>query len=268
MTPDGGGRGHRERAGSFGAAAASYERGRPPYPETAVDWLISPSARRVLDLGAGTGKLTRQLSARGLEVIAVEPSAGMRRQLMQAVPGVTALAGSAEAIPLPDHSVDAVVAAQAWHWVDPARAVPEVARVLRPAGALGLVWNVRDEREGWVAALGGMLRRHTGEEDPGPHPVVGAPFAPLERRDVAWEHRVTRESLLDLVASRSYVITLPADERAALLAEVGHLVDTHLAGAGGADLVMPYVTQCYRTFVDAGATPVSTTMSPAGAADP
>src|ERR1700753_2775966 len=140
-------------ATSFGGAAAAYERGRPPYPPEALDWLLPPGARRVLDLGAGTGKLTRELVARGLDVVAVEPLEGMRAELSRVLPGTPVRAGSAEEIPLPDGAVDTVLAAQAWHWVTPERAAPEVARVLRPGGTLGLVWNERDEREPWVSRL-------------------------------------------------------------------------------------------------------------------
>ena len=147
----------REQATSFGAAAGAYERGRPPYPAEAIDWLLPPGAARVLDVGAGTGKLTRELAARGLDVVAVEPLPGMREQLARAVPGVPVHPGTAEDIPLPDGSVDAVLAAQAWHWVDQARAVPEVARVLVPGGQLGLVWNMRDDRADWVAQLSQIL---------------------------------------------------------------------------------------------------------------
>jgi SAM-dependent methyltransferase len=111
----------QRQASSFGAAADAYERGRPPYPPEAIGWLLPEGVSRVLDLGAGTGKLTRQLRGRGLDVVAVEPSAGMREQLARAVPDVTVLAGTAEDIPLPDGSVDAVLVAQAWHWVDPGR---------------------------------------------------------------------------------------------------------------------------------------------------
>ncbi len=211
------------RAASFGSAADAYERGRPSYPAAALDWLLPRHARRVLDLGAGTGKLTRQLRDLELDVVAVEPSAGMREQLAQAVPGVALLDGTAESIPLPDHSVDAVLVAQAWHWVDPARAVPEVARVLTPRGRLGLVWNIRDERVGWVADLGRTMHRH-GEEDGGdPAPVVGPPFGPLQRHQVEWGYRLSAAALVDLVASRSYVITLPSPQRTALLADVRQL---------------------------------------------
>ncbi len=239
----GGGLGRR--AGSFGAAAAEYERGRPPYPPEGVDWLLPTDACRVLDLGAGTGKLTRQLCERGLDVIAVEPSPGMREQLAKGLPDVTVLDGTAEAIPLPDDSVDVVLVAQAWHWVDPARAVPETARVLAPGGRLGLIWNIRDERSDWVRQLG--LTMH-GDEDPRAlAPVIGAPFAPLQRRDVEWNYRASPATILDLVASRSYVITLPFAEREALLAEVRKLLDTHPGLAGAVEVSVPYVTECYRT---------------------
>ena len=235
---------HRRQASSFGAVAAAYERGRPPYPPEAVDWLLPASASRVLDLGAGTGKLTRQLRDRGLDVIAVEPSEGMREQLARAVPGVPVHAGSAEEIPLPDHSVDAVLVAQAWHWVDRSRAVPEVARVLVPGGRLGLVWNIRDEREEWVAELGRIMR------DPGDHHqdrgIIGPPFGAVERSDVEWTHRLSRDELIDLAASRSYVITMPDRERAVVLAMVADLADTRLGENGAGELVLPYVTECYR----------------------
>ncbi len=155
----------KAQAASFGAAAATYERARPSYPDEAIGWLLPPGARRVLDLGAGTGKLTRGLVGRGLGVVAVEPSAGMRDQLARVLPGVTVLAGTAEEIPLADHAVDAVLVAQAWHWVDPARAVPEAARVLAPGGRLGLLWNIRDERADWVAELGTTARPRRS----GPH---------------------------------------------------------------------------------------------------
>jgi len=241
---------HAVRAGSFGAVADVYERGRPPYPAEALDWLLPPGARRVLDLGAGTGKLTRRLVARGLDVVAVEPLEGMRAELARVLPGTRVLAGSAERIPVPDGAVDAVLAAQAWHWVDPPRAVPEVARVLAPGGTLGLAWNVRDERMAWVAGLGRiigeMCRDDAGEDNTSEHPRVGPPFSPLERRDVAWIHRLAVPELLDMVASRSYVILLPAEERQALLDRVRRLADTDPALAGRPELALPYVTQCWR----------------------
>src|SRR5690606_31635189 len=120
------------QARSFGAAAEEYERGRPSYPAEAIAWLVPEDARVVVDVGAGTGKMTRALGAPGREVIAVEPSAGMREQFARVLPEVELLMGAAEAIPLPDATADVLVYAQAWHWVDPERAIPEAARVLRP----------------------------------------------------------------------------------------------------------------------------------------
>jgi SAM-dependent methyltransferase len=196
----------------------------------------------VLDLGAGTGKLTRDLLGRGLEVTAVDPSGGMLAELSRVLPDVPALHGTAEDIPLPDRCVDTVLVAQAWHWVDRARAVPEIARVLSPGGRLGLIWNLRDERAAWVRRLGQILdsaELHRGTE-------VGAPFGPVEIREFGWTHRIGPEQLLDLVASRSYVILLPPDERAGLLGQVRQLMATHPALVGKTLFDLPYVTQCAR----------------------
>jgi SAM-dependent methyltransferase len=237
----------REQATSFGAAADAYERGRPPYPAEAIDWLLPPGAARVLDVGAGTGKLTRELAARGLDVVAVEPLPGMREQLARAVPGVPVHPGTAEDIPLPDGSVDAVLAAQAWHWVDQARAVPEVARVLVPGGQLGLVWNMRDDRADWVAQLSQILHDPgEGDGSRGGAVAIGPPFGPVQHRTIEWIHRLTRDQLLDMVSSRSYVITMPAAQRAEVLAAVGRLADTHPDLAGRAELELPYRTECFR----------------------
>ncbi len=239
----------RRHAGAFGAAAEAYERGRPAYPEAALDWLLprAPAARlRVLDLGAGTGKLTRQLAARGLDVVAVDPSAGMLDQLRAACPEVTALAGSAEAIPLEAGSVDVVLVAQAWHWVDPAVAVPDVARVLRPGGRLGLLWNCRDEREGWTRELGRLMASLGSMEDDSDAPPVGPPFGPVERHDVSWSNPITVDGLVDLVASRSYVIVLPPDARGRVLDQVRAIAARAPGFAGGGRVPMPYVTRCSR----------------------
>lgn len=171
--------GEQERyrqAGSFGAEADAYERGRPPYPPEAVAWLVAEHARTVVDLGAGTGKLTRALRAPGREVIAVEPSVGMREKFSEVLPDVRVMEGTGESIPLPDSSVDTLVCAQAWHWVDAERAVPEAARVLRPGGRLSLVWNSRDLSVPWVAELDGILR--------------DCAVAPMEDRQwIAWARR-------------------------------------------------------------------------------
>jgi SAM-dependent methyltransferase len=242
-------------ATSFDDAAAAYERGRPPYPARALDWLLPAGAQRVLDLGAGTGKLTRELVARGLDVVAVEPLEGMRAELSRALPGTPVRAGSAEEIPLPDGAVDAVLAAQAWHWVTPERAAPEVARVLRPGGRLGLVWNERDETVPWVAELSRIVEEQgrrleaeamrEGNNSTGPR--VGPPFGPLEQHQVRWVHETTVPEVVDMIASRSYVILLPPDQREALLASVRRLLETDPALAGRDGIPLPYVSWCWRT---------------------
>lgn len=245
MRPEGETEAKALHAASFDAAADVYERGRPSYPEAALDWVLPRGARRVLDLGAGTGKLTRQLAARGLDVVAVDPSDAMLDQLCPFLQETT-LRGTAEAIPLPSGSVDAVLVAQAWHWVDVAIAVPEVARVLRSGGRLGLVWNHRDESRGWTRDLGAILRRLGFMEDGSQSPPVGPPFGPVERHDVRWANPVDAGGLLDLVASRSYFIVLPDDAKAAVLDDVRALIAREPGFADGGHVRMPYVTRCSR----------------------
>jgi SAM-dependent methyltransferase len=233
--------GRHRQARSFGAAADAYERGRPPYPPEAVAWLVPEHARAVVDLGAGTGKLTRALRAPGREVVAVEPSAGMRAQFSRVLPDVPVLDGTGESVPLPDSSVDTLVCAQAWHWVDPERAVPEAARVLRPGGWLSLVWNARDVSVPWVAELGRILRDYAAEpSDDRQVERVGAPFGPVERQDFRWSCPMTVAEAVDMVASRSYVITLEPAPREELLGRVRELLDP------ARPIEMPYVTECYR----------------------
>lgn len=229
-------------ANSFGPAAEIYERGRPSYPAAALDWLLPAGTPRVIDLGAGTGKLTRQVRDRGLSVTAVEPSVGMLEQLKRSVPEVPAVLGSAESIPLPDGSADAVLAAQAWHWVDPAKAAPEIARVLTPGGRLGLLWNLRDERSDWVRRLGEIIGSPESDRDT----TVGPPFGPVEVARFEWTDTIGPERLLDMVASRSYVILLAPDERAALLSEVRRLMATHPDLVGRTEFELPYITECAR----------------------
>ena len=238
---------HQQQANSFGAVADVYERGRPSYPAEAIDWLVPAHATQVADVGAGTGKLTRQLRERGLDVIAVEPSPGMREQLHKAVPGVSVLAGTGEEIPLADGTVDAVFVAQAWHWVDPARAVPEVARVLAPGGRLALMWNRRVEDEEWVGDLSAIIGSRGTPGSSRHFPEIGPPFGPVERRSVDWVHRLSRAEMTDWVASRSYVITLPHERRHAVMGQVRDLLDTHPALAGQDEIALNMVTRCSRT---------------------
>jgi SAM-dependent methyltransferase len=238
----------RERSLSFGSQAAAYERGRPSYPPEAVDWLLAPTdtwtARDVLDLGAGTGKLTTRLVERGLTVIAVDPIAEMLEMLRTALPDTPALLGSAEQIPLPDNAVDAVLVAQAWHWFDQEQAVAEIARVLRPGGRLGVLWNTRDERSGWVKDFG----RIVGLEHDRDNATVDLPepFTDIATHQVEWTNYITREALIDYVASRSYCITSPTEVRTRTLDEVRELLVSHPSLANATGLAMPYITVCVR----------------------
>lgn len=239
----------QEHRTSFGAAAGAYDAARPDYPSAAIDWIAGPESRRILDLGAGTGKLTRQLVAAGHEVIAVEPLAEMRAVLATSTPDAVALDGAAEAIPLNDASVDVVVAGQAYHWFVPERAHPEIARVLRPGGVFGVLWNLRDDAEPWVAALCGLL---SSEDTASNLAAASAPdgepyFAAAEGRQFRHEQPLDLDRLLALVRSRSYVITLPEPERDALLADITKLTKNHPDLAGKSTFTMPYITQAYRT---------------------
>jgi SAM-dependent methyltransferase len=168
----------------------------------------------------------------------------MLELLSHSLPDTPALLGTAEDIPLPDDSVDAVLVAQAWHWFDPERAVAEVARVLRPGGRLGLVWNTRDERMGWVKDLGRIIGH---EDDPFSQEVtLSEPFEHIERDQVEWTSYLTPQALIDLVASRSYCITSPADVRTQTLERVRELLGTHPALANSTGLALPYVTVSIR----------------------
>ncbi|OUD96710.1 hypothetical protein CMMCAS06_00840 [Clavibacter michiganensis subsp. michiganensis] len=176
---------------SFGGVSEQYDRVRPAYPDEAVAWMLPAGARRVVDLGAGTGKLTRLLADRGLDVTAVEPDDRMRAVLADRLPGVTAVRGSGEAIPVGDGEEDAVLVAQAWHWMDAGEAAREAARVLRPGGRLGIVWNVMDGEVDWVreldAILDGGRRRGARAAEPGPFPG----FGPVEHASFAHAQRMT-----------------------------------------------------------------------------
>jgi SAM-dependent methyltransferase len=201
----------------------------------------------VLDLGAGTGKLTRGVLALGREAIAVDPDAAMLARLASELPGVRAEVGTAEEIPLPDASVGAVVVGQAWHWVDVERASREVARVLAPRGVLGLIWNVRDEREPWVAALTGAMHGSVAEAlIAAGGPTVAAPFGPLEELRVEWSRPMTRDAIEAMVRSRSHYITADAEGRAEAEARVGVVLDGLASLARGGSVSVPYVTAAYR----------------------
>jgi SAM-dependent methyltransferase len=213
-----------ERARSFETVAAEYERHRPEYPEEALRWAVEQTGleqgARVLDIGAGTGKLTRGLVALGFEVVAVEPGAPMLSQLEKAVPEAEALEGAAESIPLPDTGVDAAFAGQAYHWFERERALPELHRVVRPGGGLALLWNWWDERDPLQRELGPVVgyaehRPYLEEELP------GAPwFRELGRTVVTRSDEVSPEDIASHLATTSMFVTMEAEERERRLAEV------------------------------------------------
>jgi SAM-dependent methyltransferase len=231
---------------SFGGWADDYERFRPGYPPELVAWLVgAPPPARVVDVGAGTGRLAVALADLGYDVVAVEPDEGMRAVAESVLPGRTA-AGSAEELPVGDGSVDAVVAGQAYHWFDPERAHAEAARALRPGGCFGVVWNLRDDRSGWSAGLtdltGSMASvRSDARALP---PTLGEAFTAPERREVAHEQVLDLAGLLGLVASWSYVALRP--DRDEVLDGVRELVASHPDTAGRERFALPYVCRGYR----------------------
>jgi len=220
-----------ERSRSFETVAAEYERHRPDYPEEALrlamDELGLEPGSRVLDVGAGTGKLTRGLVALGFEVAAVEPGAPMLEQLRQAVPEAEALEGPAEAIPLPDGSVDAAFAGQAFHWFDPGRALPELHRVIRSGGGLGLLWNWWDERDPLQAELG-VLIGYAGHQPYREEELPGAPwFREVGRAVVESEQESSPNGLVGYLATASAFLTAEPGEREEALRSVRELASRY-----------------------------------------
>lgn len=235
----------RAAATSFGPHAGAYERGRPEYPATAVEWMLGQVPGQVVDVGAGTGKLSAAVVRLGGEVVAVDPDPLMLAALSARLPGVTTLVGSAEALPLPDACADAVVFGQSWHWVDEPVASAEVARVVRPGGVLGLVWNVRDDRAPWVAELTRVMTRSEAEAlvaGGGPHTTLG----PLEHLEVEWEREMSVDEVVAMAASRSAVIGAAEPERARVLAAVRAIAET---AEDGGTVLLPYRTHAYRLRV-------------------
>ena len=234
----------RGPASSFALVADAYERARPGYPEDAVRWLVGETPCDVVDLGAGTGKLTRSLVALGHRVTAIEPLPEMLEQLVAAAPGAFDLLGSAEVIPLPDESADVITSAQAFHWFDHAVALPEIARVLRSHGRLALVWNIRDDRMPWVARLSETIGSESVEGEDVDEVIGGSRlFGPVEKATFELAQHLDRATLRDLVLSRSYCAIKPLQERGKVLDEVDRLFDEHVSGG---EIELPYVTQCYR----------------------
>jgi SAM-dependent methyltransferase len=246
---------HRAAARGFGAGTDAYVRGRPEFPDAAVEWLRADLAlgpgKTVIDLGAGTGKFTRLLARTGADVIAVEPVPAMRERLRRDLPAVALLAGRAQQIPLAASHADAVVCAQAFHWFANIESLAEIRRVLKPGGTLGLIWNVRDEAVEWVAALTRIMAPYEGDapryyknEWRRIFPAHG--FSGLEERVFRHAHVGPPEQVLvDRVASVSFIAALDETARRRVLDEVRALIDTTPALANELEISVPYETRAF-----------------------
>jgi SAM-dependent methyltransferase len=236
---------HLLQARSFGMAARRYDRYRPTYAEDAVVWALGQASSRVVDLGAGTGILSRQLRRLGHEVVAVEPDDLMRACLVEVSPGVIAVAGRAEAIPLADNSVDAVVAGQSYHWFDQARAHQEIARVIRPGGTFAAMWNDADPSVPWTVRFSEIIdgATRTGR----PVADFGDRFTPAELGEFRHDMWVTPEHLVVLATTRSPYLVADEQGRRDLISLIRALLRDH----GLTDLervAMPHITRVNRAF--------------------
>ncbi|WP_323791993.1 class I SAM-dependent methyltransferase [Nocardioides sp.] len=246
-----------DQARSFGSVADAYDRGRPTYPADAVSWLAtgevpddapgSPAGSQVtvLELGAGTGKLTRTLVAQGHDVHASEPDQAMLEILRRDLPGVPTSLTGAESIPLGDASVDVVIAAQCFHWFDAEAALDEISRVLKPGGHLSLVWHWRDERIPWVKKLGRIIGTQDHVADPASALAESDLFGEVEEQTFKHWQVVNRRSIVDLVQSRSNVAMMSETERSATIESLLALYDDYGRGMDGMQL--PYLTRCFRS---------------------
>jgi len=246
---------HDAAVQGFQVAAAAYERGRPEYPHAAVHLLLKTldivPQKTVVDLAAGTGKFTWLLAASGAKLIAVEPVEGMRRKFASLLPGIELLAGTAESMPLASASVDVVVAAQAFHWFQGESSLQEIHRVLKPDGQLGLVWNVRDESVEWIARITEIIDSYQGST---PRYKSGqwkrafaetTLFTSLETQTFNYVHECDRGTLVDRVASISFIAALPDEIRQRVLNQVRDLLEHHPLTRGKEKIAHPYHTDVF-----------------------
>ncbi|MGP0222836.1 class I SAM-dependent methyltransferase [Paenarthrobacter sp. NCHU4564] len=235
----------QELGQSFQDGGEHYHRVRPGYPADSVDWLLPAGTRFAADVGAGTGKFTGLLVDRGLEVAAVDPSRDMLEQLRKTWPQVNALEGTAEATGLADSAFDVVSVAQAWHWCEPLKASTEIARILRPDGVLGLIWNQLDTSVPWVHRLSRIM--HAGDvHKPDFRPVVGPEFVDLESHLTAWQETLTPADIIELAKSRSYYLRANQATRTKVTGNLEWYLYEHLGHAPGETVGLPYVTQTWR----------------------
>jgi SAM-dependent methyltransferase len=246
---------HPSAAHGFTAAAAPYERGRPEYPPEAIDFLVAvfglDAGATLVDLAAGTGKLTRGLARTESFLVALEPLATMRAEFARALPLVRIVGAVAERMPLAHGAADAMVVANAWHWFDSEVAAAEAHRVLRRSGGLALIYNRRDESVAWVARLSEIIDEHRGDT---PQYRSGrwreafesSPwFAPLRRRDFKYPHRLSPALLRDRVASVSFIAQLDGARRKRVMDSVDELVVQEFGDRS--EFTMPHTTEVYTT---------------------
>lgn len=235
-----------ERALSFGAIAEDYDRLRPTPPPTALDWLVPPNCRVAVDVAAGTGLFTRALVGRADHIIAVEPDDRMRAVLAERTPGVEALSGTGESIPLPDASADALFVSSAWHWLDPERALAEIARVLRDDGRLGVLWTSRDREIDWIRDLdrapsadvwhSEAERHHRRERAAGLESATD--FANANTETFGFSRQMAVDDVVEMIATYSGVITATTDARNELLDSVRQRLAERFPGAMQIDVPM------------------------------
>ncbi|MGN6475088.1 MAG: class I SAM-dependent methyltransferase [Mycobacteriales bacterium] len=235
-----------ERARSFGAVAEDYDRLRPSPPPEALDWLVPDGCGVAVDVAAGTGLFTRELAQYAESVIAVEPDPQMRAVLGARSPAIDVRDGTGEAIPLPDAAADAVYVASAWHWLDENRAIPEIARVLRDGGRLGVLWSSRDRELDWVRLLDlapdeqrpddAVEEQHRTRRDVGS--TADQWFERIERRSFPFTRRMRQRDVVDMVATYSRIITAPAEKRAAILERARMLLSERYGDAEQIDFPM------------------------------
>lgn len=246
---------HDKAAIGFNRAGDAYDRGRPEYPKDAIEFLINTlqitSSSSILDLGAGTGKFTKLILPTRAKIVAVEPVEGMRKKFHSLLPDIQILAGSAESIPLEKESVDSIVVAQAFHWFNGDLALKEIHRVLKSNGRLGLIWNARDESKSWVAELTKIIDPYES----------GAPryksmnwkhsfeqskiFKPLQLKQFSYIQSGTIETIVDRVASISFIASLDEKVQSTVLNQVRHLLLSHPDTKGSKEIHLPYQTDVY-----------------------
>ncbi len=260
-----------QRSGSFGAVASDYERFRPGPPAGAVDWLLERPASTVVDLGAGTGAMTKQLVGRVDHVVAIEPDDRMRNILVSNLPEVTALRGTGESMPLDDGSVDAVLASNCWHWMDLETTLRETSRVLAPGGTLGVVWVGPDPEGPFVARAQAMLTEtSSGQSGPSEDSERGADlgrevmdtdnrvetvlripdgfsFVQPEHITLTWDLPLTADDLIGLLGTFSWIITMPDDRRAHVIAEARRVLGDGLGISGDVTVDVQYRSEVWRT---------------------